>query len=164
MSRFLIAMFVGATIAAAASTSASALHGQKSQRSSPQYFPASTAASDDSCASVVSVCDFARAEGTSSAHSDWTKAFVPAVSRFSTCEIKLMVRNGGFLAHRSPQGATMRQKSNSTPASSETLVRNIRRVTRKHHAAEEKIRKVFDGLRGETSWAISFWAAPPSVR
>jgi hypothetical protein len=34
----------------------------------------------------------------------------------------------------------MRQKSNSTPASSETLVRNIRRATRKHHAAEEKIR------------------------
>jgi hypothetical protein len=31
----------------------------------------------------------------------------------------------------------MRQKSNSTPASSETLVRNIRRATRKHHAAEE---------------------------
>ena len=27
----------------------------------------------------------------------------------------------------------MRQKSNSTPASSETLVRNIRRATRKHH-------------------------------
>ena len=31
----------------------------------------------------------------------------------------------------------MRQKSNSTPASSETLVRNIRRATRKHHAAVE---------------------------
>ena len=41
----------------------------------------------------------------------------------------------------------MRQKSNSTPASSETLVRNIRRATRKHHAAEEKIRIVLDGLR-----------------
>ena len=44
----------------------------------------------------------------------------------------------------------MRQKSNSSPASSETLVRNIRRATRKHHAAEEKIRIVLDGLRGET--------------
>jgi hypothetical protein len=32
----------------------------------------------------------------------------------------------------------MRQKSNSSPASSETLVRNIRRATRKHVAAEEK--------------------------
>ena len=47
----------------------------------------------------------------------------------------------------------MRQKSNSTPASSETFVRNIRRATRKHHAAEEKIRIVLDGLRGETSIA-----------
>ena len=47
----------------------------------------------------------------------------------------------------------MRQKSNSTPASSETLVRNIRRATRKHHAAEEKIRIVLDGLRGEHSIA-----------
>ena len=44
----------------------------------------------------------------------------------------------------------MRQKSNS---SSETLVCNIRRATRKHHAAEEKIRIVLDGLRGETSIA-----------
>ena len=47
----------------------------------------------------------------------------------------------------------MRQKSNSTPASSETLVRNIRRATRKHPAAEEKILIVLDGLRGETSIA-----------
>ena len=47
----------------------------------------------------------------------------------------------------------MRQKSNSTPASSETLVRNIRRAIRKHHAADEKIRIVLDGLRGETSIA-----------
>jgi transposase len=47
----------------------------------------------------------------------------------------------------------MRQKSDSTPGSSETLVRNIRRATRKHHAAEQKIRIVLDGLRGETSIA-----------
>jgi hypothetical protein len=76
------------------------------------------------------------------------------MSRFNTCETKTDgLRNGGFLAHRSPQGAKMRQKSNSTSASSETLVRNIRRATRKHHAAEEKIRIVLDGLRGETSIA-----------
>ena len=30
---------------------------------------------------------------------------------------------------------------------------NIREATRRHHAAEEKIRIVFDGLRGETSIA-----------
>ena len=47
----------------------------------------------------------------------------------------------------------MRQKSNAAPASSENLVRDIRRATRKHHAAEEKIRIVLDGLRGETSIA-----------
>ena len=43
----------------------------------------------------------------------------------------------------------MRQKSNSTPVTSENLVRDIRRATRKHHAAEEKIRIVLEGLRGE---------------
>ena len=32
----------------------------------------------------------------------------------------------------------MRQKSNSTAASSETLVRNIRRATRKHHATKPR--------------------------
>jgi hypothetical protein len=47
----------------------------------------------------------------------------------------------------------MRQKSKSTPVSSEGVVRDIRRATRKHHAAEEKIRIVLDGLRGETSIA-----------
>ena len=47
----------------------------------------------------------------------------------------------------------MRQKSDSTAVTSETLVRDIRRATRKHHAAEEKIRIVLDGRRGETSIA-----------
>ena len=47
----------------------------------------------------------------------------------------------------------MRQKSNSTPASSETLVRNIRRATRKHHAAEEKIRIVPHGARSNRETA-----------
>jgi len=37
--------------------------------------------------------------------------------------------------------------------SSEGVVRDIRRATRKHHAAEKKIRIVLDGLRGETSIA-----------
>ena len=47
----------------------------------------------------------------------------------------------------------MRQKSNSTLVTSENLVRHIRRTTRKHHADEEKIRIVVDGLHGETSIA-----------
>ena len=43
---------------------------------------------------------------------------------------------------------------NATPPSaspSEKLVRDIRRVTRKHYSAEEKIRVVLDGLRGEVT-------------
>jgi len=46
----------------------------------------------------------------------------------------------------------MRQKS-ETRATPEQLVRNIRRATRKHHSAEEKIRVVLEGLRGEYSIA-----------
>jgi transposase len=45
----------------------------------------------------------------------------------------------------------MRQKSTTTTSPSERLVKNIRRVTRKQYSAEEKIRIVLDGLRGESS-------------
>ena len=34
------------------------------------------------------------------------------------------------------------------------MVKDIRRRTRKHHSAEEKIRIVLDGLRGEDSTRI----------
>ncbi len=47
----------------------------------------------------------------------------------------------------------MRQKSMSTKAPAERVVRNIRRKTRKQYSAEEKIRIVLDGLRGEDSIA-----------
>ena len=47
----------------------------------------------------------------------------------------------------------MRQKSDPTPVAAEKLVRDIRRATRKQYLAEEKIRIVLDGLRGETSIA-----------
>jgi transposase len=47
----------------------------------------------------------------------------------------------------------MRQKSETTETTSEQVVKNIRRATRKHHSAEEKIRIVLDGLRGEYSIA-----------
>lgn len=47
----------------------------------------------------------------------------------------------------------MRQKSDSPKPSSERLVRDIRRATRRHYSAEEKIRIVLDGLRGEHSIA-----------
>src|SRR5881398_3053976 len=47
----------------------------------------------------------------------------------------------------------MRQKSHSTDLSSERIVRDIRRATRRQYSAEEKIRIVLDGLRGEHSIA-----------
>ena len=47
----------------------------------------------------------------------------------------------------------MRQKSETRKTPSEQLVKNIRRATRKHYSAEEKIRIVLDGLRGEYSIA-----------
>jgi transposase-like protein len=39
------------------------------------------------------------------------------------------------------------------PDSAEKTVRDIRRATRRHHSAEEKIRMVLEGLRGEDSIA-----------
>ena len=47
----------------------------------------------------------------------------------------------------------MRQKSGTPNTPSERLVRSIRRATRKQYSAEEKIRIVLDGLRGESSIA-----------
>jgi transposase len=47
----------------------------------------------------------------------------------------------------------MRQKSEIPGTSSEQLVKDIRRATRKQYSAEEKIRIVLDGLRGEYSIA-----------
>ena len=47
----------------------------------------------------------------------------------------------------------MRQKSVSRKATSEKVVKDIRRATRKQYSAEEKIRIVLDGLRGEDSIA-----------
>jgi transposase len=47
----------------------------------------------------------------------------------------------------------VRQKSGQLETSSERIVRDIRRATRKQYSAEEKIRIVLDGLRGEHSIA-----------
>src|SRR6266498_3666326 len=47
----------------------------------------------------------------------------------------------------------MRQASKRVPDSAEKTVRDIRRATRRHHSAEEKIRIVLAGLRGEDSIA-----------
>ena len=47
----------------------------------------------------------------------------------------------------------MRQKSVTRATTPEQIVKDIRRATRKHHSAEEKIRIVLEGLRGEYSIA-----------
>jgi transposase len=47
----------------------------------------------------------------------------------------------------------MNQKSPTSPSPSERLVKDIRRATRKHYSAEDKIRIVLDGLRGDASIA-----------
>jgi len=47
----------------------------------------------------------------------------------------------------------MRHRNDRAPESAEKTVRDIRRATRRHFSAEEKIRIVLDGLRGEESIA-----------
>ncbi len=47
----------------------------------------------------------------------------------------------------------MRQKSGRTKERAENVIRDIRRATRRRFSAEEKIRIVLDGLRGEDSVA-----------
>ena len=47
----------------------------------------------------------------------------------------------------------MRQRDKQAPQSAEETVRDIRRATRRHFSAEEKIRIVLEGLRGEDSIA-----------
>ena len=47
----------------------------------------------------------------------------------------------------------MRQKSRPARASAEQVVKDIRRSTRRHFSAEDKIRIVLEGLRGEDSIA-----------
>jgi transposase len=47
----------------------------------------------------------------------------------------------------------MRQKSGQSKTAADKVVKGIRRKTRRHYSAEEKIRVVLAGLRGEESIA-----------
>ena len=47
----------------------------------------------------------------------------------------------------------MNKKSGTSKDAADKLVRGIKRKTRKHYSAEEKIRIVLDGLKGEDSIA-----------
>jgi transposase len=51
------------------------------------------------------------------------------------------------------QGAKMRQKSGPVKEPADKVVKDIRRITRRKFSAEEKIRIVLEGLRGEESIA-----------
>ena len=57
------------------------------------------------------------------------------------------------MVHRNYHGVKMRQKSGTSKQSADKLVQNIRRKTRQTYSAEEKIRIVLAGLRGEESIA-----------
>lgn len=47
----------------------------------------------------------------------------------------------------------MRQKAGPQTSAAEKKIKDIRRATRKHHSAEDRIRIVLEGLRGEDSIA-----------
>jgi len=47
----------------------------------------------------------------------------------------------------------MKQKAGPQKPAAEHVIKDIRRATRKHHSAEDKIRIVLEGLRGEDSIA-----------
>ena len=47
----------------------------------------------------------------------------------------------------------MRQQTRASKEPAEKVVQDIRRATRKHYSAEEKIQIVLEGLRGEDSIA-----------
>jgi transposase-like protein len=49
----------------------------------------------------------------------------------------------------------MRQKSGPEKKPAENAIRDIRRAARRHFSAEEKIRIVLEGLRGEDSIGIA---------
>jgi transposase len=51
------------------------------------------------------------------------------------------------------RGAKMRQKSVPTKEPADQVIKDIRRATRRHFSAEDKIRIVQEGLRGEASIA-----------
>jgi transposase len=63
------------------------------------------------------------------------------------------LNNGGFLVHRIVWRTKMRQKSETQVQSSEQVVKDTRRATRKQYSAEEKFKIVLDGFRGEYSIA-----------
>jgi transposase len=63
------------------------------------------------------------------------------------------VEEGDFWPIVAIEGAKMGQKSGPEKEPAEQVIKQIRRVTRRQFSAEEKIRIVLSGLRGEDSIA-----------
>jgi len=57
------------------------------------------------------------------------------------------------LVSSSDEGTEMTLKSTTAKKPAEQVIKDIRRATRRHFSAEDKIRIVLDGLRGEDSIA-----------
>ena len=58
----------------------------------------------------------------------------------------------------------MRQKSQTRQTGGAKAIKDIRRATRKQYSAEEKIRIVLDGLRGEETIAeLCRWITLPTT-
>ncbi len=64
-----------------------------------------------------------------------------------------VVSKEGFWSYRSDGGTKMRPKPMSSDVPAERVLKDMRRATRRHFSAEDKIRIVMDGLRGEHSIA-----------
>jgi len=58
-----------------------------------------------------------------------------------------------FVSRRRDEGTKMRDKHSKPKASVERVVKDIRRKTRRSFSAEDKIRVVLEGLRGDDSIA-----------
>jgi len=66
------------------------------------------------------------------------------------------VDKGGFLVHHNFHGLKMNKTSGTSEDAADKLVKNILRKTRQTYSAEEKIRIVLAGLRGEESISVLY--------
>jgi len=73
--------------------------------------------------------------------------------RLVAIQIESVLKGGIWLIIAHAKEVTMRQKSGQQKPTAGKAIKDIRRATRKSYSAEEKIRIVLEGLRGEGSIA-----------